>query len=77
MQARNFSDCVYFKLVIIKYIFKEILALDAWKATQRDDKIIKNNSNIFSNLFQANFNKIIEADTFPEQLKYTDVKPDF
>ena len=37
-------------------------------------KIIKNNSDIFSKFFQANLNNTIEASTFPEQLKYADVK---
>ena len=32
---------------------------------------------IFSGLFQANFNNAIETSTFPEQLKYADVKPVF
>ena len=54
--------------------------LDASKATQSDDiptKIIKNNSDIFSRFFQVNFNNAIETSTFPEQLKYADVKPGF
>ena len=37
-------------------------------------KIIKNNSDIFSKFFQANLNNTIETSTFPEQLKYADVK---
>ena len=37
-------------------------------------KIIKNNSDSF---FQANLNNTTETSTFPEQLKYTDVKPAF
>ena len=40
-------------------------------------KIIKNNSDIFSKFFQANLNNAIETSTFPEQLKYADVKPVF
>ena len=61
-------------------ICKEILAIDASKAAQSNDmpaKIIKNNSNIFSKFFQANLKNIIETSTFPEQLKYADVKPVF
>ena len=68
-----------FTLVNIEDICKEILALDASKATQRDDiptKIIKNNFDIFSKFFQANLNNTIQISTFPEQLKYADVKPD-
>ena len=55
-------------------------ALDASKATQSDDiptKITKNNSDIFSKIFQANLSNAIEISTFPEQLKYADVKPVF
>ena len=40
-------------------------------------KIIKNNFDIFSKYFRANLNNTIETSTFPEQLKYTDVKPVF
>ena len=68
-----------FKSVTIEDICKEIRALDAPKATQRDDiptKIIKNISDIFQ-IFQANFNNAIETSTFPEQLKCSDVKPIF
>ena len=53
-------------------------ALDASKATQSDvipTKIIKNNSDIFSRFFQANFTNAIETSAFPEQRKYADVKP--
>ena len=40
-------------------------------------KILKNNSNIFSNYFQVKLNNTIETSTFPGQLKYADVKPVF
>ena len=56
------------------------MGLDASKATQSDDiptKITKNNSDIFCRFFQANFNNAIELTTFPQQLKYADVKPVF
>ena len=79
-KARDSSDCFSFKLVTIEDICKEILALDASKATQSNDmstKIIKNNSDIFSKFFQANLNNTIVRSTFPEQLKYADVKPVF
>ena len=69
-----------FKSVTIEDICKEIRALDAPKATQRDDiptKIIKNISDISSLFFQASFKKAIETSIFPEQLKYADVKPVF
>ena len=77
---RDSSDCFSFKLVTIEDICKAILALDASNVTQNDDvptKIIKNNSDIFSKFFQANLNNAIETSTFPEQLKYADVKPVF
>ena len=54
--------------------------LDASKATQGYDmptKIIKNNFDIFPKFFQANLSNTIETSTFPEQLKYADVKPVF
>ena len=76
-KKRETSDCFSFKLVTIEDICKEILAFDASKATQSDDmptKIIKNNSDIFSNFFQANLNNPIETNTFLEQLKYANVK---
>ena len=79
-EARNSSDCFSFKLVTIEDICKEIRALDASKATQSDDiptKTVKNNSDIFSRFFQVNFDNAIETSTFPEQLKYADVKPVF
>ena len=40
-------------------------------------KFIKNNPDIFYNFFQANLNNTTETCTFPEQLKYADVKPIF
>ena len=79
-EAGDSTDCFSFKLVSIEDICKEIRALDVSKATQSDDiptKIIKNNSDIFSKNFQANLNNAIETSTFPEQLKYADVKPIF
>ena len=79
-EARASTDCFSFKLIAIEDICKEIRALDASKATQSDDiptKIIKNNSDIFSKIFQANLNNAIETSTFPERLKDADVKPVF
>ena len=76
-KARDSSDCFSFKLFTVEDICKEILTLDASKTTQRDDiptKIVKNNSDIFSKFLQANLNNTIETSTFPEQLKYADVK---
>ena len=79
-EATKSSDCFSFKLVTTEDICKEIRALDASKATQSDDiptKIVKNNSDIFSRFFQVNFDNAIETSTFPEQLKYADVKAVF
>ena len=79
IKARDSSDYFSFKLVTIEDICKEILALDASKATQSNDmptKIIKNYY-IFSKFFKANLNNTIETSTFPEQPKYADVKPVF
>ena len=70
-------DCFSFKLITIEVICKKTLALDVSKATQSDHiptKIIKNNFHIFSEFLQANFNDAIETSSFPEQLKYADVK---
>ena len=79
-QETRLVDCVSFKLLTIEDICKKTLALDASKSNQNDSmptKIIKNNSDIFSKFFQANLNNAIETSTFPEQLKYADVKPVF
>ena len=56
----------------------EILALYASKATQSDDMLIKKLSKIIPTFF-LNFSKQtwIKTSTFPEQLKYADVKPAF
>ena len=77
---RDTSDWFSFKLVTIEDICKKILALDTSKATQSDDmptKIFKINSDMFSKFFQVNLNNTTETRTFPEQLKYANVKPVF
>ena len=79
-QETRLVDCVSFKLLTIEDICKKTLALDASKSNQNDSmptKTIKNNSDIFSKFFQANLNNAIETSTFPEQLKYAEVKPVF
>ena len=79
-EARESSDCFSLKLVTIEDICKEILALEASKATQSNDmptKIVKNNSYLFSKFFQANLNNTIETSKFAKQLKYADVKRAF
>ena len=63
-RERNSSDCFSVKLVTIEGICKEILTLDASKDTQRSEmpaKIIKNNFDIFSKFFEANFNIAIKT----------------
>ena len=79
-ETRHSFGCFSNKLVTIENICKEILALEASKDTQSNGmptKIIKNNSKIFSKVFQITLNNIIETSTFPEQLKYADVKQVF
>ena len=85
---KDTSDCFSFKPLSTffrKYLFMEILIIDASKATQSDDiptKTIKNYLDMLSNFFQENVNKAIETNsfindtgTFPEQLKYVNMKP--
>ena len=79
-EAGDSSDYFSFKLVTIEDICKEILALDVSKATQCNGmptKTIKKNFDSFSKFIQANLNNTIERSTFPERLKYADVKPVF
>ena len=59
---------------------KEMLALDASKATQSDDrptKIIKNNFDIFLIFFKRTLIALLKQVLFPEKLRYADVKPVF
>ena len=58
-------------------ICKEMLALDASKATQSDDKIIKNNFDIFLIFFKRTLIALLKQVLFPEKLRYADVKPVF
>ena len=54
--------------------------MDISKASQLLDiptKIIKQNADIFSEFFFVNINHSISNSTFPEQLKWADVKPVF
>ena len=64
----------------MKNICKEMLALDASKATQSDDrstKIIKNNFDIFLIFFKRTLIALLKQVLFPEKLRYADVKPVF
>ena len=61
-------------------ICKEMLALDASKATQSDDrptKIIQNNFDIFLIFFKRTLIALLKQVLFPEKLRYADVKPVF
>ena len=57
---------------------KEILKLDANKASQNFDiliKLAKENTNIFSNFLCNSFNNSIKFSTFSEILKHADITP--
>ena len=59
-------------------IAKEIKNLNTKKAAPQDDipvKILKLNNDIFSQYLSQIFNESIEAASFPNELKYTDVNP--
>ena len=61
-----------------KQIKKEILKLDVNKASQSSDipiKVLKENSDIFSNFLCNSFNNSIKLSTFPEILKHADITP--
>ena len=61
-----------------KQIEKEILKLDVNKASQNSDipiKVLKENSDIFSNFLCKSFNNSIKLSTFPEILKHADITP--
>ena len=61
-----------------KQIEKEILKLDVNKASQSSDipiKVLKENSDIFSNFLCNSFNNSIKLSTFPEILKHADITP--
>ena len=59
-------------------IEKEILKLDANKASQSSDipiKIIKENIDVFSDFLCSGFNSSIKLSKFPENLKQADITP--
>ena len=61
-----------------KDIEKEILNLNLVKASQDSDiptKIIKKNSDIFSDILLKEFNKSLEICKFPSSLKIANVSP--
>ena len=61
-----------------KQIEKEILKLNVNKASQNSGipiKVLKENTNIFSNFLWNSFNNSIKFSTFPEILKHADITP--
>ena len=66
------------KTISKKDIEKEILNLNVAKASQVLDiptKIIKKNSDIFSDILLKEFNKSLEIRKFPSSLKIANVSP--
>ena len=61
-----------------KQIEKEILKLDVNKASQSSDipmKVLKENTNIFSNFLCNSLNNLIKLSKFPQILKHADIYP--
>ena len=75
------SGCRFsFENVSLEAVKKVTRELDISKASQLLDiptKIIKQNADIFSEFFFVNINHSINNSTFPEQLKWADVKSVF
>ena len=75
------SGCRFsFENVSLDDVKKVTRELDVSKASQPLDiptKIIRQNADIFSEFFFANINHSINNSTFPDQLKWADVKPVF
>ena len=72
------KDSFNFIEVDQKQIVREILKLDINKASQSSDiaiKVLKENTNIFSNFLRNSFNNSIKFSTFPEFLKHADITP--
>ena len=67
-----------FNRVTKEDVIKEINNLDASKASQEDDiptKIIKENSDIFSNFICQSFSNMIDVYIFPTSLKLANITP--
>ena len=65
-----------FNHITKKEVIKEIKNLDASKASQEDDipaRIIKENSDIFSNFIYQSFNNMINACIFPTSPKLANI----
>ena len=70
----------YFKFNSISKpeVEKEILNLDSLKACQDSDKstkVIKSNSDIFTDALYSEFNRSLETSVFPPSMKLANVKP--
>ena len=80
IKERN-SGCGFsFKNVSLRDVKGVTREIDASKASQLLDiptKIIKQNADIFSEFFFVNINHSINHSTFPEHLKWADVKSVF
>ena len=66
-----------FSLEDVKKVPRELDILKASQLLDIPTKIIKQNADIFSEFFFVNINHSINNSTFPEQLKWADVKPVF
>ena len=72
------KDIFNFVEVDQQQIEKEILKLDANKASQSSDipiKIVKENIDVFSDFLCSSFNSSIKLSKFPESLKQADITP--
>ena len=79
IKRRIKSDPVFtFNYITKEDVIKEIKNLNASKASQEDDiptKIIKENSDIFSNFIYQGFNNMIDVCIFPASLKLANITP--
>ena len=79
IKRRIESDPVFtFNYITKEDVIKEIKNLNASKASQEDDiptKIIKEDSDIFSNFIYQGFNNMIDVCTFPASLKLANITP--
>ena len=82
LTSNKVESCLYVSL--LNYYYRGyfwqhfMTALHTSKAAPQNDipsKIIKTNSNIFSEFFLANFHNMIVRSAFPQQLKYFNLKP--
>ena len=70
----------YFEYTAFDQTLKELEKLDPKKESQMNDipvKVIKENKDIVAFFIHHNFNNSLSSSTFPNALKYADVKPVF